>query len=447
MTSTIVHSESGQASLSRHLVVIWLVGTLVLLPLEFIKLPLNMTLVDCWIIMALPVFWLSFVRGPQVVSFSYTIAMWFILLGSFASTLGAPAPKNSLIVILKEGYAYIWFVTLTAVLITLNRRDFRRILAVWTAMVLLHGFVIVGQFLSPDFWQFILSFSEKSSEFDIYRPSGLFMNPNSAAFFQVLGFVPLVLVSPSRKVGMFLAVLLLPTVLVTGSMAATVAFVAGLTVAAIAVSLSGHLGLLIKSAVYFTTAIAILSGLFYLVVSHNPRYQEHLERITVGRAEKSSESRFDLWQRGADVMLERRILLRGIGPENFRVVDGQDNQLHNDFLAFLVERGLLSTLGLVLFAGLAISRAGYMVLLSTKYPGQAQLVVVVFLAACVAALVESLTHQTFHFREMWLVLAFQEAMLLKMMTSESGVEPTADRLHAPRGHRGGYVAQPDFTGG
>ena len=427
---------------------IWLVGTLVLLPVDLIKLPFNMILVDCWILMALPILWLSFLRGRYVISLSYMVAMWIILVASFASTFAAPAPKNSLVVIMKETYAYVWFVTLVAVLARLGARDLRRILVVWTGMVFLHGFVIVGQFLSPDFWRLTASIADKSTEFDIYRPSGLFVNANSAAFFQLLGFVPLVLVSSSRKAGIILGVLLLPTMLATGSMGATLAFLTGLTVAVIAVSLSGRLVLTIKIFAQLAIIILLLVGLLFFIVRHNARYQAHFEHILIGRSERSSEGRFDLWQRGFDAYLDNNVFLWGVGPENFREVDPKmsDNQLHNDFIAFSVERGLLGTLGLGLFALLAFSRAAYMVLIYNKYPDRAQLTVVVFLAAITAALVESLTHQVFHFRELWLVLAFQEAMLFKMMTSESGLEPTARALNVPPLHRRGHVVQPDVTG-
>jgi len=428
---------------------IWLLGMLVLLPLDFVKLPLNMIPVDVWILMGLPIFWLSFIRGKQIISLSYAVPMWLIFVASFMSTFAAPAPRNSIIVVLKEGYAYVWFITLVAVLATLNARDLRRILIVWSGMVFLHGLVIVGQFLSPAFWQFTISLSlgHKSSEFDIYRPSGLFMNANSAAFFQLLGFVPLLLVSPSKKVAMILGLLLLPTMLLTGSMGAAVAFMAGLTVAIGAIVLSGRLVLIIKIFVQLAITISLLGGLLYFIVSHNERYQEHFEQIFLGRAERSSEGRFDLWQQGMDAYLEHDVFLWGIGPENFRVVGEKGKQLHNDFLAFSVERGLLGTVGLVLFATLAVSRAAYMVVICNKYPHRARLVVVVFLGAIIAAIVESLTHQTFHFRELWVVLALQEAMLFKMTTSESGLEPTTRALDGPPHHRRGFVVQPDVTGG
>ncbi len=450
LTAPMDPAEGGQSPLARRLIMIWLVGMLVLLPLDLIKLPLNMTLVDAWILMALPLLGLSFVRGPQIISLPYAVPMWLIFVASFVSTFAAPAPKNSFIVVLKEVYAYVWFVTLTAVLASLRARDLRRVLVVWAGVVLVHGWVIVAQFLSPDFWRLVASLADRSSAYDIYRPSGLFLNANSAAMFQLFGFVPLVLAAgASRRATIILGLLLLPTMLATGSMGASLAFTAGLTVAVGAIALSGRLFLVIKTFGRLAVAMALLGGVFFFVASHNQRYQAHFEQIFLGRAERSSGGRFDLWQRGLNAFLDHGVFIWGVGPENFREVDPKmtDNQLHNDFLAFLVERGLLGTLGLVLFAGLVVSRAAYMVLISNKYPERAPLAVVVFLGAIIAAMVESLTHQVFHFRELWMVWALQEAMLFKMTTGESEVERTTPRLNEPRGHGRGLVVQPDVRGG
>lgn len=427
---------------------IWLAVMLVLLPLDMIKLPFNVTPVDLWIVMALPVLWLSFARGTQTISLSYTVPMWFILVGSFVSTFVAPAPRNSMIVIVKEIYAFAWFITLAAVLSRLNARDFRRVVVIWSGVVLVHGLVIAAQFLSPDFWRLTAGIAGGSKVFDIYRPSGFFLNANSAAFFQLLGFVPVMLASPSKKVAMILGSLLFLTMLLTGSMGATLALLTGLAVAVVAVALSGRLALIIKIFAQLAIALAIIGGVLAFIVSHNERYQQHIERILVGRADKSSEGRFDLWQRGFDAYIDHNVFLWGVGPENFREVDVKrtDNQLHNDFIAFSVERGLLGTLGLALFAALAVSRAAYMVLICHRYPDRAPLTVVVFLGAMVATIIESLTHQVFHFRELWLVLALQEAILFKMTASESGLA-LADRTQdEPPRYRAGFVVQPDVNG-
>jgi O-antigen ligase len=421
----------------------WLVGMLVLLPFDLIKLPGNMTLVDCWNLMAMPIFWLLFTRGHYAISWSYTIPMWLILVASFASTFAAPSPTSSLIVIVKEVYAYIWFITLTALLGRLSDRDFQRILVVWTVMVFVNGFMLVGQFISPELWRFTARIGGNLRDYEHYRPSGLFLNANSAALFQLLGFVPTVLASPTQKIGVIAGAALLITLLAPGSMGATLAFTTGFTVAMAAIFLSGRLGLIRKMFLQIAVILLLLGGLLAVIVSFNARYQAHFQRILLGRSERSSEGRFDLWQRGIDAYFDHNVFLWGVGPENFREVDAEmtDNQLHNDFLAFSVERGLLGSLGLASFAIVAVGRAISLFLINHRRPAQARLAVVVFLAAMVATLVESLTHQVFHFRELWLVLALQEAMFFKMTRPESGMGPIplgqGEQLH-----RRGFAAQP-----
>jgi O-antigen ligase len=192
----------------------------------------------------------------------------------------------------------------------------------------------------------------------------------------------------------------------------------------------------------------LLGGMFYLVGSQNSNYRDHFKRIIIGRYERSSGGRFDLWGRGIDVLLEHNAIFWGVGPENFRVVDesGNDNQLHNDTLAFLVERGLLGLIGLALFAGIAMIKAVQILQVVSKYPKRARFGVVVILAALVATMVESLTHQVFHTRELWLVLAVQEAVLYKMLTSEHGIEPTVSAMQEVSHYRTGLLVQPEIRG-
>src|SRR5690606_36434077 len=175
------------------------------------------------------------------------------------------------------------------------------------------------------------------ADYEIYRPSGFNTNANGAGLFQLLGFVPLILLRPSRNIGILLGALLLTTIVATGSMASMLSLTAGTLVALAVLVLRGKIDVIIRLFASLVIAATILGTGFLFVTSQNQRYQDHLEQIIFGRAERSSSRRFDLWQRGLDVFAERSALLWGIGPENFRVVDGGGNQLHNDFLAFLVE--------------------------------------------------------------------------------------------------------------
>ncbi len=188
-----------------------------------------------------------------------------------------------------------------------------------------------------------------------------------------------------------------------------------------------HLALIGKFFLQLTLALSLL-GVTYFVISQFQDRQDHLQSIVSGRAERSSEGRFSLWARGIEELLERDMSLWGIGPENFRVVDKLGKQLHNDLLAFTVERGLLGALGLVLFGITALRRSIYLLLIYSKFPEGPRLEVVIFFAAIMATLFESLTHQVFHAQQLWLVLAVLEAMLVRLDTAGNRLESLPKRV-------------------
>ncbi len=417
----------GSSRLSR-LIVIWLVGTVILLPVKIINLPSNFELVDIWILIGLPVLLVMYIAGRRpVINLTYAIPIWLVMVSSLLGTIVSPSASNSLTVVLKETYLFAWFLTITTFLSVLNAADLRRVLYAWSGVAALHAALIMAQFFSPDLWSFTNSLGGNIVEHEIYRPAGLFICDhagcaNKAAFFQLLGFVPLILAGFSPKTTTVLGILLFASMLVTGSMGATLALAAGAIVAVVVIAIfKGNLMALIGQFMRFVFVVLLLGGAFYFVISQNQRYSEHFERIIVGRFDKSSGARFNLWQRGIDVLLEHNSFLWGVGPENFRELDPAqtDNQLHNDTLAFLVERGLIGLLGLALFAGIALRRAISVLFMAGKMPGRARWEMVVFLAVIISTMVESLTHQIFRTRELWLILAFQEALYLGMINSQN----------------------------
>lgn len=424
------NAEISQSSRLSRLLVIWFAGTIVLMPIKIIDFPSNFELVDIWILMGLPVFLLFYSIKPHgTINLTYAIPIWLVMISSLLSTFASPAVSNSLVVMLKEIYLFIWFMLITAFLSMLNTWELRHILYVWTLVVILHGLLMITQFLSPEVWQFTNSLGGNLVKHETYRPSGLFICDsagcaNKAAIFQYMGFVPLLLAGFSRRTVIASGIFLFVSILITGSMGATLAFLSGTTIAGITFILLKKDLLLMVDYFLRVVLLTLLLGwafyaLFSLNISPDQKYLNHLESILVGRYEKSSGARFNLWQRGIEVMLDHDALLWGVGPENFRVLDPaqSDNQLHNDALAFLVERGLIGFLGLGLFAGIAVRRALSLLYLAGRRPEKTRLEVVVFLAALVAILVESLTHQVFRTRELWLVLALQEAVYFGMMSS------------------------------
>jgi len=400
-----------------------LLVTFVLLPVQFLVLPLNMSPFDVWNLIGLLLSWLYLMRVRRSVRLPYIMAMWLVLLTSFMAALASPNLGVSLSVILKEIYLYVFFVTLAAVFISLDAKDLRRLLLGWCSVATLHGALIVAQFLSPDIFRNSKAYLERFGAVDVWRPSGLFENANAAAFFQLMALVPLVLLRPSKAVAVLVGTFLIASVVGTGSLGAVAAFLCSLIVAMAAILMvRGEWDLVIKVSALLVVAVVLLGGTFAFVINQQPDFQGRLEQIFYGRTERSAEGRFGLWTRGIDLLLYDTPLL-GIGPDGFKYLDiplydpPKMTYLHNDLLAFAVERGVGGLLGLVLFGLMAIRKAIQMLQNHKRYPDRVGPAVVIFLAALVAILVESQTHQVFHARQVWVLLALQEATLFKMSES------------------------------
>jgi hypothetical protein len=447
-------TERANPLWSSRLLTVWLAGMVSLLPVKILNLPMNFELVDIWTLGGMPVaLYLYSLRRPRVLSLSYAIPMWFVLIASFISAFASPSPLSSLIVIIKEIYLFVWFFVVLAVLFQLNAEDMRTVLRAWSWVVIVHGGLMIAQFLSPDIWEFTNALGGNSARLEGYRAAGLFICDkagcaNKAAFFQLLGFVPLLLAGYPKIRTAILGIFLFGSMMTSGSMGATLAFTSGLFVAIFVMAyFNNSLTVVIKGMAGVAIVLSIVAGGLYIAGRQSQDQQNHFERIIVGRYDKSSGGRFDLWGRGIDVLLEHNAFFWGVGPENFREVDpsGNDNQLHNDTLAFLVERGLLGLIGLALFAAITLKKSLQTLQIFRKDPKRARAGVIVFLAALTAIFVESLTHQIFHTREMWLVLAVLEAVLYKMVTSVDGIEPANPTLPETLSPRTGLMRRPEIV--
>ncbi len=235
-------AEEAKWSLSSFLIMSWLVGTVVLLPIKIINLPFNFELVDAWILMGFPIAILSFIVRPrQFIGLSYIIPMWFVMMSSFLSSFAAPSATNSLMVIIKEAYLFAWFISVTILLYRIRAKDLRIVLYAWSIVVILHGLLMIAQFLSPEIWKLTNSLGGNSARIEGYRAAGLFICDkagcaNKAAYFQLLGFVPLLLAGFSKRTTILLGITLLTSMLTSGSMGATLAFSFGLLVAGITIA-------------------------------------------------------------------------------------------------------------------------------------------------------------------------------------------------------------------
>lgn len=410
-----ISTKRAKAPLLGAIAEFGLAVTFILVPLQFFQLQQNVAPVDVWSMLLLPIYWLYLTQIRQTIRLPYIGAMWLILLGSLVGTFFAINPAQSLVAVGKDVYLYVGFVTVAAVLASFGPSAMQRTMAVWAGVVLLHGGLLIGEFVSPDLLQQVSSYVAGFGEVNPYRASGLFYNPNLAGAYQLLGFVPLMTARPRRLIAWPLGTFLFLSIAATGSLASMIGFAAGLIVATFARAFhTGSLNQSVRMITSLMVPILILAGLTFAIINSNPDLQEALDYITVDRADRSAEGRFELWDRGFE-LLRSPTALWGIGPDSYQALDELALPLHNDLLSFVVERGILGLLGLLLLFALTVGNS-YRILRDLSSEEGETGVVAVFFGTMVAAVIFSQFHQIFHYRWFWLVLAVQDALLLRYIT-------------------------------
>jgi len=167
---------AGQSSWLNRLVELWFIGIVILLPVKIINLPSNFEVVDIWILLSMPVLIVLYgLRRQRVINLAYALPIWLVMISSLLSTFNSPAPANSLTVMLKEIYLFVWFTAAAVFLSLLTAQELSRVLRVWGVVAVLHGLFMIAQFLSPELWKITNSLGGNVVEHEIYRPSGLFI--------------------------------------------------------------------------------------------------------------------------------------------------------------------------------------------------------------------------------------------------------------------------------
>lgn len=417
--SAAARPPSRLTSVLRFFAVTYLLGMVILNVVDFLLLPQNLALVDFWNLLFIPICWWYLFRIRHHVQFPYILGMLFILLGSFIGTFSAINPLASFIFIAKEIYLYVWFVTVAALLSSLGPGVLRSVLIAWVAVTLLHGGLLIAEFVLPNFYELMIRVLSRVGYVDmryIGRPAGFFLDPVWAALFQLLGFVPLLLLGLRRGWSLLLSILLLLSIIATASLGALGSF-AGASVVAVLILL--HMGGYRKFLAWLVGVVTLTAGLLFFSLTLAPQVLANLENLTTERAAHTLAERIYLWAGGTDVLFSPQAIL-GVGPNNYR--DFLENKtLHNDPLEFGVERGVIGLLGLVLLAAEALNNAVKILRKQIKSGDMGPPSGVIFMAMLVAVFLESNAHQIFHFRTVWLGLALLAATLYRVMSPSAEI--------------------------
>jgi O-antigen ligase len=384
---------------------------LALVPVVVPTGPAQSAIIDIVSIIALPVFAASVLvrRIPVVVPF--LVPVFMIGLGSIIATINAISVGTSLLAMLQDVYLFVWFVALVNVL--RDRRDLTafRVTWLWVAnAIALYGLgrVMVEGHLSV---------------FDMLKPRGMravstFYDPNMCADYLVLSFF--VVLSLGEEVGWLLRWvsmgLLLMGIVATKSNGGLTALAVGLVAWMLAriwtmrVSIAGLLGFAMLS------ATVILGG--FLLVDGFGVGQAQLTELTsgtvLGRASHSSKGRFQIWKELLQSYSKKPL---GLGPGNSalqplpmeereRPTSLLSKEAHNDYVGYLVERGPLALIGLVLLRLQAL----FMVITwwrTRRREGSRTggALTAALIGALAAGWIHSFTLERLHFRHWWLLLA------------------------------------------
>jgi len=382
-------------------------------------------------------------------------ALALIMAASVVATAASLSLSDSLLSLLIEAYLMLLFLCVANDLAD-DRSALHTVLTVWTVAALIWAAVYVGFYyhLLPEGLQQLLVENSKGGG---YRVSGTSKNPNLAASYMMTSFFVL-LASPwprRRPARLGAAGFLLLAVYVTGSNGALFGLIAGMAVLAVAACLRGsrtprqHFRVVGAAMVIGVAMLAtglLLVGIPQVGLSDvqavAARERGGLLQGNLGRLDRSVSSRLTIWSNAWNGTGSR--VLIGVGPDAAPKIPFRARTvgrgLHNDYLAFLIERGLLGLLGLLAFCAIMLHWSGRLLAAGPQEDADGRWSAAGLAGAAVANLVLATNHESFHFRHVWVLFGLVWAanrLLLKQAAAvqDAASAPTAapgELAHASR---------------
>lgn len=237
------------------------------------------------------------------------------------------------------------------------------------------------------------------------RARATFANPNVAGHFLATALIGMQALPLPRWLRRTVTVLVLVALARTSSFGALLQVTVGalaMTSGRVRAAVRGQPQLLVATAV----AAVVVGALAWQLVPDLLPERSETSGLSSSRLERSAGGRFDTWGEGV-ALLGRHPFGVGPGSTNGLQLLEHEQELHNEPLAYLVERGPLAFAGFVLL-GVALWRLA-------PRSGVARALLLGFA-------VSSLVRETSHYRHLWVVLA------LAIVSDERGAR---ERRRAP----------------
>lgn len=410
--SIVTSNATDQGRAGRDQIGSWLfILMLCLLPIERMVLPFNSKIADLALVLLTLYGLIRAWRTRQRLDFPLLVPMWLIMLSSLVATLVGFAHPRSIVAIVQEVYLFTWFIALTNVLTVSLASDRNRLMKVWSVIALaeatttLMGMLRIG----PRMFYTSFFYAEPHQEriistAGLSRAVGTYINPNAAAAYLSISFFVLLATPWPTWLRSVFGMWLLAGILGTGSMGALSSTIGSLVVLLVVHSMVSNQ----QEATLWGTVIGVGAGMLAAMLFIPVVWPSFISRagfatdsrllaLTVGRLPHSLTGRFTRIEEYWPIFKRHPW---GTGPDTSASLG---LSLHNDYLAFLFERGPVGALGWLWMVGATLLTPLKAARLHTN-GGRWQ--VLALGAGFLASAVNSIAHEVSHFRQLWVLMVF-----------------------------------------
>ena len=283
---------------------------------------------------------------------TWLLAFTLLFVGLMTGSLLGGSPERGLIVTSQYLFAYL---ILMVILVRKNPQEAHRLAAIFLVSIILvdiHGiytFYAVGYVPGADGKGEVVTGS--------LRLATVLRNPNLAASMNALTLPILLYFWSSGRMKAFIALpaitICVFTVILTSSNSGLIMTIVGLIVFTTFIITTRLLLRLVITLTIVGVAVTTFGGTDLLPKAFHKRV---LPAITTGDTSEAGTfiSRTLLMKEAMDIIFEERILIVGLGADQFRERSVQEAPVHNLYLLLWVEGGLLAVTGWIMFSGVGV---------------------------------------------------------------------------------------------
>lgn len=386
---------------------VYLLAVAILLPIARPYLPGNTILLDWVNIIFLPILWLQIFLKKRTLRFPLFYPMFLLFFAGLLPLFNHSysSVELSLTFLFKEMYLYIWFLTMVNII---GKKLPKHLLMVFVLSATVIAIIVIVQWASPQFLKATTYLPQEIQRSTLLggsrRPLGLFRNP--AMMGNYLAFSVFLLIgSPvwrRKRLRWIVAGCLVIGIIASGAYGAIMMLIVG---ASIVCWLHRRYLLAPAILVRLVIGVIVIGSTIFVLRSNFLQTEAGIlfrQRYVMQRIEMSYNQRIDIWKPAIESFIANPL---GIGPGLFfHKEQGRFLYIHNDYLAMLIERGVLGGIGMIWLLISILRLIPSSDIRRVNSSSISKLYRAILMGALVAMLVGSLSINIFRFRQFWFLL-------------------------------------------